>query len=94
MGSGSVYSQDAGSAINMFNSEANDVLLKLVTTHSDLRDAVDDEDKEEALRATKISALLSMRLMGLIPNLDQIGVKQMSADEMSQLKKNLNSLLS
>ena len=41
-----------------FNQEANDVLLRLVVAHSDLRNSVEDEDMEEALRATKMSALL------------------------------------
>ena len=71
-----------------------DTILKMIASHSDLRDAVDDGDKEEALRATKTSALLSIRLVSLIPNMELSGVKQMNADEMSQLKKALNSLLS
>ena len=79
---------------SMFNNEANDVMLKLVASHSDLRDAIEDEDREEALRATKTAALLGMRFMGLIPNLDKIGIKHLTADEMSQMKKKLNSLLS
>ena len=78
----------------MFDRDAIDVLLRLVASYSDLRDAIEDEDREEALRATKISALLSMRLMGLIPNLDQFGIKHVTAEEMSQLKKSLNALLS
>lgn len=71
-----------------------DVILKMIASHSDLRDAVDDKDKDEALRATKTSALLGMRLISIIPNMDRSVVKQMNADEMSQLKKDLNSLLS
>ena len=79
----------------MFNKEEMaDILLRLSASHSDLRTAIEDKDREEALRATKMSALLGMRLVGIIPNMDQLGVKQISADEMSQLKKALNSLLS
>ena len=78
----------------MFNPEANDTILKLVASHSDLHDAVEEEDRDEALRAVKIAALLSMRLVNLMPGGDKLGVRQMNADEMSQLKKDLNSLLS
>ena len=80
--------------INMFDKEAMNVLLKLAASYSDLRSSMKDEDREEALRATIASALLSMRLLGFIPNLDKLGVEPVTTEEVTQLKKNLNSLLS
>ena len=77
-----------------FDQEAIDVLLRLVAAHSDLHNSIKDEDSEEALRATKVSALLGMRLLGLMPNLDKFGIKHVTAEEMSELRKKLNSLLS
>ena len=77
-----------------FNQEANDVLLRLVVAHSDLRNSVEDEDREEALRATKMSALLGMKFLSLMPNPGNLGIKPVTDEEMSELRKKLNSLLS
>ena len=77
-----------------FDQEAKDILLRLVAAHSDLRDSIKDEDREEVLRATKVSALLGMRLLGLMPNPDNFGIKHVTDEEMSELRKKLNSLLS
>ena len=77
-----------------FDQEAKDILLRLVATHSDLRDSIKDEDREEALRATKVSALLGMRFLSLMPNPDKLGIKHVTDEEMSELRKKLNSLLS
>ena len=80
--------------MSAFNQEAIDVLLRLVAAHSDLWNSIKDEDREEALRATKVSALLSMRLLSLMPNPDKFGIKYVTDEEMSELRKKLNSLLS
>ena len=76
------------------NQEAIGIMFKLMTAHSDLRNSIKYEDREEALKATKVSALLGMRFLGLIPNLDKFGIKHVSDEEMSELRKKLNSLLS
>ena len=77
-----------------FNQEVIDVVLRLVAAHSDLRNSIKDEDREEALRATKVSALLGMRLVGLMPSPDKLGIKHVTDEEMSELRKKLNSLVS
>ena len=77
----------------MFDNEVTSIVVKLLSVHSDLRSAIEDEDREEALRATKMSALLSMRLVSLMPNMDKAGIKPITAEEMAQLKRDLNSLI-
>ena len=77
-----------------FNQEAMDLIIRLVTSHSTLREAIESKDSEEALRSVKEISLLSMRVIGMIPGLDKIGAKHLTTEEASQLKKDLSSLLS
>ena len=78
----------------MLSEEAKDALLRLIVAHSDLRNSIEDEDGEETLKATKTSALLSMKLLNFMPGIDNFGIKHVTAEEMSELEKKLNTLLS
>ena len=78
----------------MADKEANSLLMRLATSSSTLREAIADKDREEVLRVVQEITLLSMRLIGMAPGLDEIGAKHLTAEEVSQLKKDLSSLMS
>ena len=78
----------------MIDKEANSLLLRLATSSSTLREAIEDKDREEVSRVVQEITVLSMRLVGRAPGLDQIGAKHLTAEEVSQLKKDLSSLMS
>ena len=74
--------------------EVMPIIVRMLACHSKLTDAVKEEDREEALGSVKELTILNIRLVSMIPRLDQLGARSMTDEEVSQLKKDLSSLLS
>ena len=69
------------------------LIMRMIACHSKLDDAIKNKDREEALEATKEAAVLNMGFLNIIPNLNKLGIKIPTTEEIAQLKKNLSALL-
>ena len=74
--------------------EAITTITRMIACGQRLVDSVEEDDKSATLDALKENAILSIRLLRMVPGLNQLGADQLlEASEETEFKKKLTSLL-
>ena len=80
--------------MSAYDEEVGDLKARLNAYHLILREAIMYKDKRRASRVMQEISILSMRFLGMLPDLQGLDIKNITEEEESKLKEDLDSLMS